>query len=673
MSFLFPGFLFALFALAIPIIIHLFHFRRFKIVYFSNTKFLRNIREETATRNKLKHLLVLCARLLALAFLIFAFAQPLIKSETTLQQTAVQSTGIYIDNSFSMEAMDNGKQLLETAKAKAEEIVQGFDADDQFNLLTNDFEARHQRLVNKEQVLEYIRSVQISPAVKNLSDVVNRQQDILKNNNVHLYLISDFQQNTSDFIPDTSLFYTFVPIAGNEQRNIAVDSIWFTSPVQMLHQPLQLCYIIKNYGSEDAENVSIQCKISRAGGEAQTKAIANLNISAGSSVTDTMQFTITESGLQNCQLLVTDYPITFDDVFYFSFTPSQKLPVAIIHGGNENTFINSVYANSIFTTQQYHFAQIDYNALRQFSCIILNEVPQISSGLADVLQKKLQEGASILYIPSDDNDNLSINTFLANNGAAKFGEHITVKRYTKAVNTNSEIFSGVFEKLPENIALPAAEKSYAIEASSKTREEIILPFADGKPMLAKYKSGNGNIYLSASPFRRDATDLPALGGIFAPFMYRFALLSAGNAPLYVIIGKEQWVNVNGAALATDQALTVKNNNDEFIPALRNNGGKTQIDVSKYAKQAGIYTLQGNDVSQSIAMNFDRKESDLTFLDADKLREKFAGKNITIIKDPEQSLRNAVQDIEQGKPLWKYCVIFALLFLAVEIAVIRFMP
>jgi hypothetical protein len=77
MQFLFPWFLAALLALAIPVVIHLFNFRRFKTVYFSNVKFLKEVKEETASRSKLKHLLVLAARMLALAFLVFAFAQTL--------------------------------------------------------------------------------------------------------------------------------------------------------------------------------------------------------------------------------------------------------------------------------------------------------------------------------------------------------------------------------------------------------------------------------------------------------------------------------------------------------------------------------------------------------------------------------------------------------------------
>ena len=84
MQFIYPQILWALLALAIPVIIHLFHFRRFKKVYFTNVKFLKEIKEEKSTRNKLRNLLVLICRLLAYAFIIFAFAQPFIsKNETT--------------------------------------------------------------------------------------------------------------------------------------------------------------------------------------------------------------------------------------------------------------------------------------------------------------------------------------------------------------------------------------------------------------------------------------------------------------------------------------------------------------------------------------------------------------------------------------------------------------
>ena len=76
MTFLYPNMLWCLFALAIPIIIHLFNFRRHKIVYFSNTATLKTIEQENAKTKKLKYVIVLIMRMLFIAGLVFAFAYP---------------------------------------------------------------------------------------------------------------------------------------------------------------------------------------------------------------------------------------------------------------------------------------------------------------------------------------------------------------------------------------------------------------------------------------------------------------------------------------------------------------------------------------------------------------------------------------------------------------------
>ena len=59
MQFVYPAFLFALLAVAIPVIIHLFHFRRFRRGYFSDVSFLRQLNDESKKQSSLKHLLVL--------------------------------------------------------------------------------------------------------------------------------------------------------------------------------------------------------------------------------------------------------------------------------------------------------------------------------------------------------------------------------------------------------------------------------------------------------------------------------------------------------------------------------------------------------------------------------------------------------------------------------------
>ncbi|MCA1760722.1 MAG: BatA domain-containing protein, partial [Bacteroidales bacterium] len=101
MNFLFPTFLFALFAIVIPIIIHLFSFRRYKTVYFSHVGFLKDIKKESQKKSRLKQLLMLLARILTIIFLVFAFSQPYIPTENAATTGSGEIVGVYIDNSFS--------------------------------------------------------------------------------------------------------------------------------------------------------------------------------------------------------------------------------------------------------------------------------------------------------------------------------------------------------------------------------------------------------------------------------------------------------------------------------------------------------------------------------------------------------------------------------------------
>jgi hypothetical protein len=81
MQWVYPYFLWALLVLVIPIIIHFFNIRRYKKIYFSNVAFIKQITQESQVKNKIKEYLVLALRLLALCFLVMAFAQPVMKKK----------------------------------------------------------------------------------------------------------------------------------------------------------------------------------------------------------------------------------------------------------------------------------------------------------------------------------------------------------------------------------------------------------------------------------------------------------------------------------------------------------------------------------------------------------------------------------------------------------------
>ncbi|MGB4832315.1 MAG: BatA domain-containing protein [Chitinophagales bacterium] len=678
MQFLYPAFLFGLLALAIPVIIHLFNFRRFKTVYFTNVRFLKNIQEETATKSRLKHILVLISRMLAIIFLVLAFAQPFIPSEQSADKATKKAVSIYIDNSFSMEAVNNDEQLLNIAKRKAEEIVNGYTIDDQFQLLTNDMEAKHQRLVSKEEMLQMITQVQRTPEVRSLSEIVKRQRDILNRDKAqsqkNIYAISDFQKNAAGFENDTTLNINLVHLQGKDQRNLAIDSVWFAGPVQILNQPIQLCYTISNYGEDEITNAPVTLKLNE-----QIKSIADITIPPLSKITDTMTFTLNEAGWYNGELGVKDYPVTFDDVLYFTFQPVSQIPVITINGKTENTFIQSLIGkNSLFALTNNNVAQIDFSSLDKFDLIILNEVKSISGGLADALNQQLERGCNIIIFPPADMDVATVNNFLQMNSAGTYGNYVKSKRNVTAINTKNPVFTDVFEKVPKNLSLPFATESFQINAFSQTIEEMVMEFGDHRPMVAGYPAKQGVIYLSAVPLVREITDLQVQASLFAPMMYKIAVSTQKKMSLYATIGETKWIDLPGINLTGDATLKVKSNNNEFIPEIRKAGNLTAVNLSDYTNVSGIYTLlqpgapEGN-TNQTLALNYNRSESDLSFETAASLKERYNAANINVIDDINRDFAGVVTQMNEGTPLWKFCIIFVLIFLAAEILLIRFLP
>ncbi|MCX6352163.1 MAG: BatA domain-containing protein, partial [Bacteroidetes bacterium] len=201
MSFLFPSFLFSLFAFSIPVIIHLFNFRRYKKIFFTNVNFIASVQEETKSQNNLRHLLLLLLRLLALAAIIFAFAQPFIPQKQSTVNPGKNYIALYIDNSFSMSNTAKEGELLQFAKKKTEEIAKSYSEGDGYQLVTNDFDIKHRHWVTQKEVIKLISEVSVSPASKKLSEVYAHMREAYRDVNAHnklAYIVSDYQTSFAD-------------------------------------------------------------------------------------------------------------------------------------------------------------------------------------------------------------------------------------------------------------------------------------------------------------------------------------------------------------------------------------------------------------------------------------------------------------------------------------------
>ncbi len=673
MQFLYPTFLFALFTLAIPIILHLFYFRRFKRVYFTNVRFLREVKEETSARSRLRNLLVLLMRLLTLLFLVLAFAQPFIPQDTEVKQGR-KGVSIFMDNSFSMTAMSQNAPLLERARQRAREIVQAYSEEDEFQILTNDFEGRHQRLVSKEDALGLIEEIKISPATRELSKVLARQQQALRTGKAEsqiAYIVSDFQKNITDLntFQDTTLEINLVPLQAVQERNVGVDSVWFDSPVQMLNQTNNLLVSVRNYSQEAIDNVRLSIRY-----EGQTKPVGTLSIPPLSARVDTVPITILRTGWHDGELAITDYPVQFDDKFFFAFNVAEVVRVLLINDNAPNVYLDAAFAGMPgFKADNQLSRNINYAAFPSYQLIVLQDLPTISSGLASELRQYVNNGGNVLVFPSRQADINAYRSFLAAFPAADFQIFEELERSVGTINMEEFVFQDVFENRSANLKLPVTKGNFRSSRNAIRGEESLLTYRDGSAFLSKYRIGQGNLYLCAAPLNEQYSNLAQSGEIFVPMLYKMAISSARAQKIAYTIGRDESIEADHTMSATEAVYKLRGASGEFIPEQRIIGSKVFLGIGNQILQAGFYDmfLSADTILAKYAFNYDRKESVLDYFTPTELRAQVgAAANVIDIMETA-ALTAKIEERSRGIVLWRWCLLLALLFIAAEVLLLRF--
>ena len=681
MHFIYPGFLFALTALAIPIIIHLFNFRRFKKIYFTNVRFLREIRQDTQSRSRLRHLLILISRLLAVTCLVLAFAQPYIPVTNKKIEAGIKRISIYIDNSFSMDAIGKNGSLLESAKKKAREIALAYKPSDQFQILTSDFEARHQRLISRDEFLQLVDEVKPGSSVKSLSEVIQRQQEAISSGeektSKKAFIISDFQKSTTndELQADTSIQFSLVPVEASQINNLYIDTCYLSTPFVQLNTPNELTVIIRNRGNTNSENIPLKFSINGI-----QKAIASVNAPAGSSGEAKLSFTLSESGWQEAVLSITDFPVTFDDNFYFVFNVRKNLEILCINGKEISPSLNAVFNNDeYFHLRNTSSGQIDYSSFPTMQLIVLNEINSFSSGMIHELQKYVIKGGTVFIIPSEEAELTSYSDLMTTLGIDSYSQKILSADKVSSIEEKNSLFANVFEKgksIPENMDLPLVNQYYTFKRSIKSNTQNIMKLQSGNPFLIGSISGKGKVYALGTSLQ-SASGSFSRHALFVPVFLRAALQGSSEIKTPLVIGRDHDFIVNDSLISNDNIFHIQNKalKLDFIPESRLLNSNTIISIHDQITVAQNYELtSGNKLISEVAFNYDRKESDLSVLSNEELENKASSSgfaNINVINAEGIDLSHKISQLNEGKRLWKYFIIAALLFLGIEILLIRY--
>ena len=673
MQFLYPSFLWALAALAIPIIIHLFYFRRFKKVAFSNVRFLKEVKEETSMRSRLRNLLVLLVRCLALAALVFAFAQPFLPSNREVLKGR-KAVSIYVDNSFSMEAKSDQASLRQIAVDRARDIVGAYGVEDRFQILDNDFSGRNQRLVGQEEALNLLDDIESGPASRRLSVVNARQRSALRTENMEnniTYLVSDFQRNVTDLAPeklDTGVAVNLVPLRAVRERNVAIDSVWFEAPVPQAGQNNLLLVRVRNYGQEDLDNIRLTLRYN-----GQNKPEGTLTVNAGEYVVDSVFLNVTEAGVGRAQLAIKDFPVNFDDTYDITFRTAGRVRVlSIDDDGNPIRNLRAALGGlSVFDATYVSSRAIDYGSLGDYDLVVLTEEANVGTGLAEQLRQYVDNGGNLLVFPPRTASLDSYNPFLSRLGAGSMAAFDTTAREVSQLNNEEFVFKDVFRNRSASLRLPTTQGNFPISRGG--RRETLLTYRDGSAALAKYTLGEGNVYLNGAPLDADFNNLALNAEVFIPMLYKMGVSSGRRRPGAYTIGKDEVIRTNKRGATADLVYKLRGPGGEFIPEQRVVDNRVLISLGGQVLEAGVYDLVlGDEVVDAFAFNYDRAESDLTYFSETELTDMTATGNVAVLNaDNQARLIGEIQQRNEGTPLWRYFIWAALVFFFLEVVLLRF--
>lgn len=676
MSFLYPGFLFALSAISIPIVIHLFNFQRPKTILFTNVKYLREVKESTSNRLKLKHLLILLCRIAFIALLVLSFAQPFMAGKNAALMKDDPNVLVYLDNSFSMQNQGEEGTLMEEGVKAIEKLSHVYPHASEFALLTNDFEGRDQFFVNKEKMSERLTEINYSNISRSNLAI---QKRILKTLNEgkksHIFLISDFQKSTGGDLnslkADTVNEYYILPLKARNKGNIYIDSVWLTHPLVRPHENNSMELKIANSGEKEINDLVVKLYID----DIQVSS-ANVTIGANASANASFNFNINSGGQKKCKIAFEDFPVTFDNTHYFVLNVAPKIKILHLFDGDK-TFINKVYQNeNIFDIQSSNIGNTNYSSIASSNLIVLENVGEIPSAMVTSLKEFIKKGGSLFIAPPRNLDLESYNTLFKGIYVPEIQKQKADTLESKLNVTltppdlNNPFFSNIFEKMDRNINMPYGFP--VIKWGNKG--EKLLKVKSNDPFLSLFNWNSGKIYLINTYLSSNYTNFHR-HAVFVPVMYKIAFRSQGESERMAYFLQDQTMNLKVESVKENAIYTLTGDNFKVIPGQRQLGNELSIDVPHLNMKAGFYELKSGDkVEKLVAFNYPTQESSLEPYNVDEIKTQLgSAKNIHLYEVAEgEKFIQEFKSENVGIQLWKYCLILSLLFLLAEILLIRFL-
>jgi Aerotolerance regulator N-terminal len=640
MYFKHPEILYFLFLLIVPILVHLFQLRRFKKEYFTNVQFLKKLSIQTRKSSKIKKWLLLCCRILLLSSIIIAFAQPFFEAKDT--KNATNEMYLILDNSFSMQAKGKKGALLKRA---VQELLEETPKNATFSLLTNSENYWKTDIKAIQNALQNLPYSATPFQLESILAKINAHKSPFKKDIIIITDAIGLEKKQLKNIAKNDFAYFIIPKA-EQKNNVSIDSVF-------IHQTLENFY-------------EITVELSRYGDAHKPVPIAlynNNKLIAKTIVTienakKNINFTIPKQEFHGYVSII-DNGLTYDNSFYFSLSKIKKTSIISIGPPEKSNFLSRIYTDSEFNYTNFSISSLDYNSIEEQDGIVLNELDEIPQALQTTLKSFVSKGGNLIVIPSAKTSLANMNSFLMQFGNIQFKALENKEKLISKINFNHPLFNGVFENKTSNFQYPKTSNSFSISSSSPA----VLSYADQSIFLASIQNQLSSVCVFSAPINVSNSNFQQ-SPLIVPSFYKMAQSNQNQGVNAMIIGNNTPYMVD-AVITKDNIVTLKNEHEQFIPIQQVLDKKVKLQFNDLPKEAGNFEIYNKKESiGNLSFNYNRTESDLALANENAVADYTKIDSIASVFDTLQTNRTDNQ-------IWKWFLIFALLFLVTEMTIIRY--
>ncbi len=639
MQFKHPELLWGLLLLLIPIIVHLFQLRRFKKTPFTNVKFLKKVVSESRRSSTLKKWLLLLSRILLLAALVIAFAQPFFADKTALK---TKEMVIYLDDSFSMQAKKDNTTLLDDA---IQNLIQSIPQDQKFSLFTNTKVFKEVSIKNLQNDLLLLRP---SAAQLKLSEIALKGNTLFSSNEntlKNLIIVSDFQERM-EMQPLDSLFRTtthLVLTRSDIVENISIDSVYM-NPTSS--ENIEVVALIS--ASYDLESTPISLFN-------ENELIAKTAVTFDKNRRAKVNFTLpTDEAIQG-RIELLDGALSYDNQLYFNIDSKEKIKILVI-GETQSDYLKRIFTADEFEVKISTLNNLNYGELNNQNLIVLNELNSIPNPLAISLKSFVGDNGNVIVIPAKEIDITSYNQFLSNYYGTSYAESINADRNISGINFSHPLYRNVFEEKVVNFQYPKVFQYL----KTKSKAPSILSYQDRNPFVL----GVDKVYVFTAAISAENSNFKS-SPLIVPTLYNMGINSLKLPQLYQNLGSRIEIELP-VQLPKDHILKVVKDELEFIPEQKSFANKVSILFRENPSKDGIFKIMNKEtVLKNLSFNFSRHESDLKYLDF----------NTISASTKNESIQTLFEDLENDdaiNELWKWFIILAAAFMLAEVLIQKYL-